>query len=286
MRLALFFVLISISWGSVGDAAPQKIVFERRLAQPGDTSVQELICDLDLQMSIRQGSQVVQAQRQLLKRKQNRRLTILQAAANAPKKARVTYDKSVITVLSPEQQSSSAQPVTGKSYLITRQADQLTITNPDGSEPSEAELAIVTGNMGSFGLPNPIAEFFHGKSVTVGQQLELPVELARDLVGFAETGNTVSSFEMKLLRVELGEGRRSQVAVFTIQLLADDPDASGVSMKLAGEMKMEVATCRATSVQLTGAVSAFEDQGPPQGRFRMHSEGEIQVAVRAEHQQR
>ena len=286
MRLALFFVLISISWGSVGDAAPQKIVFERRLAQPGDTSVQELICDLDLQMSIRQGSQVVQAQRQLLKRKQNRRLTILQAAANAPKKARVTYDKSVITVLSPEQQSSSAQLVTGKSYLITRQADQLTITNPDGSEPSEAELAIVTGNMGSFGLPNPIAEFFHGKSVTVGQQLELPVELARDLVGFAETGNTVSSFEMKLLRVELGEGRRSQVAVFAIQLLADDPDASGVSMKLAGEMKMEVATCRATSVQLTGDVSAFEDQGPPQGRFRMHSEGEIQVAVRAEHQQR
>jgi hypothetical protein len=194
----------------------------------------------------------------------------------------VTYEASTIALRAGDQQNKADQPVTGKSYVIERRNGELAITYQDGSSPPPEELAIVAENMGSFGLPNPIARFFHGRTVRVGQLLELPAELARDLVGFTQTTQSLSKFQLRLVEVRPPTNQAaSATAVFVIELRADDPEQSGVSMTLDGRMEMETQTCRARAVELSGPVAVSEKHGPAEAQYEVHSQGEIRVAVQA-----
>ncbi len=288
MRLAILPIAVLSLWLSTSLISAQEVVFQRQAAVRGDQSRQQLSCDLDLTMSIRQGGQIIQQQKQLVQRQQQRELTILQAQASVPQQAQVSYQDSVVTLKSADQEpQSSKQPVTGKTYLVTRQGDKLSITYPDGTQPPEAELIIVQENMDTFGLPNPIATFFDGRKVRVGQTLQLPTELARDLLGFAATGDAVSQFNLKLASIRpAASAQASPQAVFEITLKAQDPEATGVSMALTGQMIMEVQTCRSLAVTLTGPVVASEMHGPDGGQYELHSQGQIDVAVKADYLKR
>lgn len=279
--------LASASSPFLASAQGQTVRFQRQTARSGDVSVQQVHCVLDLEMSIRQAGQIVQAHQQQLQRKQSRRLVILSAGEAAPQRAQITYDASSVAVAAGEQTSQSQQAVAGKTYLLERRGQQLLITDPDGQEVPDEERAIVAENMGSFGLPNPIAQFFHGQTVRVGQTLNLPAELARDLVGFTDAGQTISKFRMKLSQLQPAEDAQgSPIAVFLIQLHADDPSDSGVSMKLQGQMSMEVQTCRSRFVQLSGPVNVSETHGPEGAQYEVHSQGDIRVAVQASYRTR
>ena len=255
---------------------PKKSSFHRRAAERGDLSRQQLNCDLDLTMSIRQAGQIVQQQKQLVQRQQQRELTILKVSANAPQQAQVKYDNSVVTLKSAEQEpQSSRQPVTGKTYFVTREGEKLSITYPDGSQPSEEERLIVQENMDTFGLPNPIATFFDGKPVRVGQTLQLPTELARDLLGFAATGDTVSQFGLKLVEVRpppqagcLAAGRLSRS-----RSRPRIPNRPGVSMTLTGQMVMEVQTCRTLACDAVRPRRGVRNARPGGGAVRTAQRG-------------
>ena len=137
---------------------------------------------------------------------------------------------------------------------------------------------VVRESMASFGLPNPLSKFFDGRSIRVGQELKLPAELARDLLGFANTGGNISEFSLKLTEIRPGE---TPIANFAIKLVAKDPEKSRVSMTLNGRMLIEVDTCRARVVEMSGPVAVSESHGPAEAQYEVHSEGQIQVAVRA-----
>jgi len=238
-------------------------------------------------MAIRQGGQVVQEQKQSLALHQQRELTILEVAADGPIKAEVKYEQSVVELKSADQASQpNPQPVTGKTYHVVRHGAELTVTYPDGATPPAEELAIVTDNMSSFGLPNPITQFFEGRRVQVGETLELPTELARELLGFAETADAVSKFQLKLAAVRPGRNGQPPTATFDISLKADEAAQTGVSMNLTGQLVMEVSTCRSLSVSLAGPVVASELHGPEAAQYEVHTEGNIQVAVQANYRRR
>ncbi len=262
--------------------AQEAVVFRKRAAQPGDTARQLLTCDLELVLSIRQGGQIIQEQNQELVRKQSRELTVLQVEPGGPRRAKVTYRESEVSLKSAgAEPQASQQPVTGKTYLVTRQGDDLEISYPDGSAPPPEELAIVTDNMATFGMPNPIAEFFNGKTIRVGDKLELPAALARELLGFAETANSVSDFRMRLASIRRAQGNQPASAVFELMLVAEDPQQSGISMKLQGQHVIEIDSCRTLAVNLSGPVAASETHGPDAASYEVHTQGDIQIAVQA-----
>ena len=229
-------------------------------------------------MSIRQSGQVVQAQQQNVRRLQERKLTIRKVGATAPLQATVAYRKSVISVSANEQKNESNQPVTGKTYLVTKLDEGIDVTYEDGTTPPENERSIVSENLASFGRPNPIAQFFHGRTVRRGEVLKLPAELARELVGFAQAGNNVSQFEMQLTDIKAQPGK-SPIAVFAIRMQAVDPEQTGVTMRLEGKMLMASDTCRSQRVELNGPVTASEMHGPEQAQYEVFTDGEIRVAV-------
>ena len=67
---------------------------------------------------------------------------------------------------------------------------------PTGRRPPQNELEIVTANMETFGLPNPIALFFHGQANRDRSTMQLPTKLARELLGFSDTVGNVSDFRL------------------------------------------------------------------------------------------
>jgi hypothetical protein len=264
-------------------AASDRVTFHKCAAQVGDVSRQAIDCDLDLEMSIRQGGQIVQSQRQGLIRQQVRELTVLRADGRAAIEARVRYDQSTVEVRAADAPAQTTpQPVTGKTYVVSRQPSGLSVTYPDGQIPPDVEREIVFANMETFGLPNPIALYFDGRQVEVGQQVQLPVELARELLGFSETVGNISDFQLRLLETRpLANG--AEAAVFAITLVAEHPDATAVSMKLTGQLVMEVATCRTVAVTLKGPISATETRGPEGGQFQLNCAGTIRMAVEADY---
>ena len=189
-------------------AAAETVTFHKTPAQPGDISRQSIDCDLDLEMSIQQGGQIVQSQRQGILRQQVRQLTVLAADTRAATRAEVRYDRSTVALRAADATAqTTTQAVTGKTYLVARAADQLSVTYPDGRTPPAEELEIVTTNMETFGLPNPIALYFDGKQMVVGQTVELPAKLARELLGFSESVGNISQFQLKLIETRAGQRR-------------------------------------------------------------------------------
>ena len=287
MRSSVLLAILALIGFSTVARAADTVTFHKQPAAAGDSSRQTMRCDLALTMSIRQAGQIVQEQKQGLLRQQDRQLTILEVAGDAALKADVKYNDSKIALRSSEAPAEpELQPVTGKTYRVTRQGDELTITYPDGTVPPPEELAIVQENMSTFGLPNPIAQFFDGRELKVGETLNLPAHLARELLGFAETNNSVSDFRLKLAQIKPAKANQAKCAVFQILLRAKDPEQSGVSMDLTGQLTMEIETCRSLAVSLRGPVVASEMHGPEAAQYEVYTEGDIQVAVQARYLRR
>lgn len=278
LRTLAFCCLFQVSICTAADS----VAFKKRPSQPGDSSRQTIQCDLDLKMSIRQAGQIVQAQDQGIERKQQRELTILSIGQDAPTKARVKYSQSSVALRTTDQPAQVAdQPVTGKTYLVVRNGDQLSVSYPDGQQPPDEETAIVVQNMESFGLPNPIAHFFNKRTMQINQTIKLPTQVARELLGFPDTVRNITEFHLRLK--ETREIQGVNCAVFEIKLLADNGQADSLKMDLTGTMVLEIETCRTVGVKLTGPVGALEVHGPPTGQFEVASEGNIKVAVSADY---
>lgn len=261
--------------------AAESCTFSRRASSVGDVTNQTVKCDLQLEMAIRQGEQIVEAKQQEIRRSQNRKIKIISVGKNAPKKAVVTYVSSSIQLQQQKGQkpTTANQPVSGKSYFVTRTGKDLIITDLQGKTPPSEELMIVASNLDAFGLPNPIAKFFNGKTVQVGETVKLPIELAKELLGFDNTVGDISNLSMRLIAVK--PHGKTNAAVFETKLIAKSQNASAMNLNLTGQLAIEVETCRTIAVNLTGPVSTEEIHGPKDGQFAVTSDGRLNVAVRA-----
>ena len=84
LRKSVFTHFLSLFLLTASVNASDVIVFRKQPATAGDVSRQTIECNLAMEMSIRQGGQVVQAQSQTIERKQLRELTILNIGEQAP----------------------------------------------------------------------------------------------------------------------------------------------------------------------------------------------------------
>ena len=271
--------------GSVGivfsaPQAPNSCVFQKKVSSVGDLSRQLIQCNLGLEMRVMQGDATVSTTQQHIRRQQKRQIEVVEVDQNVPTKAIVSFMESTVSLQHADQEATeSAQPVSGKSYIVTRRGLELQITDMKGQRPPEEELAITRANLETFGLPNPIASFFHNREMTVGEEVKLPIELAKELLGFQDTVGNVSALKMKL--VALRDIRNTKTAVFETTLIAKNSDTSGLSIELKGQMAIEIDTCRTIAINLTGPVSVSENHTSKGGSFQVSSKGSLKVGVRA-----
>jgi hypothetical protein len=198
----------------------------------------------------------------------------------SPRRARVTFHRAVEEVQSADDDPLvAAQPVEGKTYLVARRGEELEILDAAGQEPTEDELRLVRESLQTFGQPNPLAAFLDGKVIRVGESLDLPVSAARELLGWTGNQGETKKLEMRMRRIENGNG--ALCGVFETVLEASKHDASTMTLLMKGEISIEAATCQSRVMKLTGPVAISEVRGPLAGRFTVSTNGTLDVAVRS-----
>lgn len=262
-------------------AAGQIVTFTNQPARPHDVADQTIQCDLDASRTIRQHNQVVDDSKQQLRRHQHRTITILDTHQGTAARARVTYSLSTTKVMAGEKQIIEAkQPIEGNTYLVTRQGEELIITAESGEPISEEEDKILRVQLGTFGKPNPLSQFLHGKRIAVGESIDVPDEVAAELLGL--TGNRGKTDQLALKLTGVKQIQRKQHAVFET-LLRSHSDESTLTLLMKGELIIEPSTCRTQSINLHGPVAISERRGPMQGRFTVSTNGSLTVAVTNDH---
>jgi hypothetical protein len=276
--------------------APVSVRFSQQPAQVGDRVAQQVDFELNLSTSIIQSGQVANQENTLLQRRQQRLVEVTEVAEGKVRRARVTFSlarhnapENNNSEQRPEQepQHQDMQPVEGKTYLLTRQGEQLLVTDAQGAIPPRDEFEIVFSSMQSLGLPNPLAQFLLDRTIHVGQSLELSKEIAAQMLGFGDELGEVKRFELELKELSTYEGAPCAVFAATIEI-AGNGEAAGDSMQInvTGPVVILTETCRTVVTDLTGPLSFDAHQHTSLGSYQYRATGTMRATVRARYAKR
>jgi hypothetical protein len=258
--------------------------FAQRETQVGDQATQRFGLELAVDTKIVQSGQVAHESSATMRRQQQRTIEVLEVVAGRAVKARATFD--VSRRKSPEQvESEEFAPlaIEGKSYLMSRDGDKLSVTRLDGTIPPLEEYKLVSESLESIGQPNPLAQVLAGRELRVGQRVLVPREMAQSLLGFGSPELArVHRFELTLNRLAPLVDGAEPTALFGVVIEVRPEDADDYAVNLAGEMAVEPATCRLASVDLAGPVHVSTIERTAMGIYQYTMSGRLSVAIRSQ----
>ncbi len=264
-------------------AAPG-VQFSQQPAQVGDRVDQQIDLELNLSTSIIQSGQLAHQEKTSMERRQHRLVEVTEVTEGKVRRARVTF--SLSRHKTPENDDSKqgpeqdvVQPVEGKTYLLTRQGKQLLVTDTQGAIPPREEFEIVFTSMQSLGLPNLMAQFLLTRTIHVGQTLELPKDIAEQMLGFGNELGEVKRFQLQLKELSTFEGEPCAVFAATIEVVGTASQPMQISV--TGPVVILTETCRTVVTDLTGPLSFEAVERTSQGSYQYRATGTMRAAVRA-----
>jgi hypothetical protein len=264
--------------------AGPSVRFRQQPTQVGDRAVQRMAVHLPLATKITQSGQTAHESTNEMRRQQQRTIEVLEVADGRATKARASFQ--VSRRQAPENANPNeltAQPIEGKTYLMSRDGDRLNITDLEGAIPPLDEFKLVAESLENVGKPNPLAALLVNRRIALGQRILMPREMVEQLLGFQEIG-TVHRFELTLKRVDSPTAKQpSPVAVFDAVIEVRPNDASPLNISLKGEMTLETETCRLVSVELAGPVQMSSIERTGAGIYQFFAGGELNVAIRSQY---
>jgi hypothetical protein len=231
----------------------KSIRFAQQPTVVGDQVTQKVGMELELRTVIKQSGQTAHDSTTNIRRRQQRTVEVLEVANGRARRARVTYPLSrELTPENPDPNTEAAQPVEGKSYLITRSDEQLLVTDAEGAIPARREYEIVVNSMETFGKPSPLAEFLLHRELHLGDRLEVPRDLAAEMMGFDQFGS-IERFELTVDAVRVVDGRTCVLFTAVIATQGDSDDPLRVTAE--GTIAVELATTRTVQATLRGPLT-------------------------------
>ena len=250
--------------------------FQYRAPLVGERVIQWVNINSNLKSTIRHKNQIVSSEDRRLQSEQLREITILETSNANSSKVRLTYSKAQsVDTSDPRKPQFQLQAVANKSYLVSRQGEELVVTDLDGKTPPADELRIVKSNMQSVGKSNPLTVFLRDRTVCVGETLEMPKELAAELLSGADGAGGVQRVALQLREVRTVEG--VQCAEFQVMI----EGGQGVQDAQSGTLVVETATCRSRRFDLDSTLATAEQRGPSGNTFTVSNRGKVRVAVKA-----
>ncbi len=312
--LGLLLVAIVAQHGKAADQGLQQIRFDQQPTQVNDQVVQTVDVQIEIDTTITQAGQIAHQSAALQHRQVERMIEVKQVVDGQIRKAQVafrTFRKRSHESKSPKSLSQNhaggyqrpekseqltdsetfskqfvAEPVEGKSYRVTRDGKKLIVTDLNGAIPPQDEYQRVVDNLQTLGLPNPLTEFLLGKTVTLGECLQLPKKIAEKLLDFGHTEGedllgAIETFELRLTEIKQIDGR--QCAIFTAKIVVRGTDAGPIQMEVAGKFVFEVATTRALSTELHGPITLSVEQNTGQNSFHYAANGDVKIAIHSKY---
>ncbi len=263
--------------------AGRSVRFGRREPQVGDQLEQTLTVAVQLDTLLRQGSTVVERSKSAMRREQRRVVTTTHVDHGMTVAVQVRYAQARKESAAGSdagklgESSLASQPVEGKTYRCRRDGETLLVTDEAGQIPPLAESEIVSQNMETLGRPNPLADFLNGKTITVGQQLAVPNDVAEKLLGLGGEMGGVTRFELTLTNITEIDG--ATCAEFRASIEAASNDSSQMRLVVDGPLVIQVDTCRAVAANFTGPIGMSETRGSLTATYQMAGTGKMTVAI-------
>jgi hypothetical protein len=275
---------------AIANAKSQRVTFQKRVPRVGDKLEQSLDTELRLTTTLRQGNQIGEKKRTTARSLQQRTVTtthvddgkliVVQVQyADATKELTASNGTQPTQV---DEVETKTQPVAGKTYICQREPGEdgkLVITDERGQIPPTEEYEIVAQQMEMVGRPNPLCEFLAGKTLSMGETIELPKEVASKVFNLGEQFGEVTKFALKLESLE--KSAPGQLAVFVAHVEAASSNASQMRLELAGPLEVEATTCRAVKVDLTGPIAVSETRGSYSTSYQVIGTGQLKVNVQS-----
>ena len=262
--------------------AAESVTFAHQPARVGDRAAQTVGVELVLNTSITQAGQQAHAGKNSMKRRQQRFVEVLDVVDGRVRRAHVSYPLSrVVATENDVPKDESVQPVEKKSYFVTRNGDRLHVTDEEGAIPTQAEYAIVVSGLQSLGLPNPLVSHLVGKTMRVGDRLQLPRKIAEQMMGFGGELGSVEKFELQLKSIDAIDGQ--QCAVFAASIEAVGEIANPIRIHAYGQVAIQTETCRTVQAEISGPLTLSAAEHTPQGSFEYKAQGSMRLAVKSEY---
>ncbi|MEX2308049.1 MAG: hypothetical protein WD738_10675 [Pirellulales bacterium] len=262
----------------------QKTVqFGRRVACAGDQVEQSISLEMRLATSLRQGNELVERNQTLVRSPQRRVVTTTEVDGDRITAVQVRYfeaTKQITVGEAPEPVPPAAQPVQGKTYHCRRTPGddgKLNITDAEGQIPPPEEFEIVAQNMEMVGRSNPLVKFLSGRTVAIGETLQLPQDFADQLFNLGKRFGHVTRFDLVLENVETHDG--VPCAVFTARVEAASSDSSQMRMQVEGPLVMQIDTCRAVRLALSGPIGMSETRGSYSTAYQLIGTGQLKTSI-------
>jgi hypothetical protein len=264
----------------------QQVRFSRRPPSVGDQFQQNIGLELKMTMSMRQGNEVVGKQQTDVRSNQRRVITTTQVENGRMTAVKVHYPAATKQEFAGDPATASAgpqitqQPVHGKAYNCRRESGEngeLVITDEAGNRPPTEEYALVAQQMQMVGRPNPLAEFLAGRTIAVGQKIELPNDVAGQVFNMSDRWGKVTRFTLTLQRLE--SSGAATFAVFDANVEATAHGATQMRLEVEGPLVVDVATCRAQKVSLSGPIGMSESRGSYSAAYQLIGTGRLQMSV-------
>lgn len=259
---------------AAGFAQPSSITFTRRAPAVGDQSELTIAVNFQLTTTSRAGTQVLGTSETKLRRDHKRLVTTTALGPSGPTAATVAYTTAQQSV---NDGPTDLEPVVGKTYRCERRGEELVVTTEAGALPPIDEYRIVATNMETFGKKNPLAEYFAGRTVTVGEELDLPLELAGRLLGFDEKLAVAKRFSLTLKAIKDVSGQ--PCAVFETRIEAGSGARGQMGLMVGGPLVMQAAGCRTVSAELDGPIGMSETRVSAGGTRQITGVGKMKVSL-------
>ncbi|QDV72388.1 hypothetical protein [Botrimarina mediterranea] len=270
-RLLLLAALLAPSLGLAETAT-----FGRRQSVVGDAVEQSVRLEMKLDTTMRQGTQVIDQDSSEVERVQRRLVTASSTREGRVVGAAVRFFEATST----HNGESAADIVAGKTYHCERgENDKLSVLTEKGTMPTLEEYALVVRAMETLGTASPLAEFLAGKTIAVGEKLDIPAELAQRALGFDKQFGTVDKFTLTLEELRDVEGLR--VARFAADVEASATGSGQMGLFVEGVFEIEEPTCRMVSADLTGPIALSGQQGVGVTAHQVDSRGRMRMRLAA-----
>lgn len=253
--------------------AAQSITFGRPSPRVGDRLDQSVTVRMELDSTLRQAAEVVEQRHTDVVRTQQRKVTATALDGDRVTAAEVSFGESKAQ----RNGAAAADPIAGKSYLCWREDGGLRITTPDGQIPPMAEFELVARAMASLGTPSVLSGFLAGKTVTVGEALELPREAAQLALGFDPSMGEVAGFRLELQEIKEAEG--ASIGVFAAEVEAVGAGSQQMRLIIEGAVAIEGPRCRIVKADLTGPIAMSGLRGPTSQGFQLDARGKMTLAI-------
>jgi hypothetical protein len=258
-------------------SAGQTIRFSLPQTTVGERVVQRVGMELHVHTVVKQAAQIAHEGDTNMRSRQEREIEVLELADGRAIKGKVKYHLSrSLSPENPDPADEVAQPVEGKSYLITRDGERLLVTELDGAIPPRAEYDIVVNTMESFGQPNLLAAFLAPQELHVGERLQVPADVAKKMMGFDSFGE-VQKFELFLQEVKNIEGK--PCAIFLADIVAQGDAQNPLNVQAQGKVIIELATCRTLEATLNGPLSLVSVEQ----QTEYSATGDLLLAIRSQY---